>query len=189
MEDRVERDRVAAENDLLLAPVDLRDAGGLAREELGGEVAERADQLGLDQLDLAPEVRLARLDLLRQRVAVPGRTAFQNVAYIDILALQPDPVEELGQQLARGADERDALLVLVKARRLADEHQLSGRRAGAEHDLGAPLGERALRAAGDDVAIGDQGEAGRVSSSHRTLRSSRRRSWAARRCRALRTTC
>ena len=44
MEDRIQRDRVAAEHDLLLAPVHLRDPGRLAREQLGGEVAERRDQ-------------------------------------------------------------------------------------------------------------------------------------------------
>ena len=47
------------------------------------------------------------------------------------------PFEQLAEQLAGGADERDALLVLVEARRLADEHQVGGRRARAEDDLRA----------------------------------------------------
>ena len=80
MEERVERHLRAAEDDLLLAPVHLRDPGRLAGEELRREVAERRDQLRLDQLDLPEEVRLAGLDLLRQRVAVAGRPALQTFA-------------------------------------------------------------------------------------------------------------
>ena len=73
MEDRVERHRPSAEDDLLLAPVHLGDPGRLAGEELRREVAERRDEPRLDDLDLAEEVRLAGLELLRQRVAVARR--------------------------------------------------------------------------------------------------------------------
>ena len=44
-----------------------RDAAVGAGEQLGGEVAERADHLGLDQLHLLEEVGLAGLDLVRLR--------------------------------------------------------------------------------------------------------------------------
>jgi hypothetical protein len=40
-------------------------------------------------------------------------------------------------------------LVLVEARGLAHEHQVGGGIADAEDDLGSPLREAALRAAGD----------------------------------------
>src|SRR5207237_6167541 len=157
-----------------------------AREEFRREGAARADQLGLDQLDRPPEVRLARFDLLRQRVAVARRPAFYDVGDIDVLTAQADAVEEVREELSCSADERHALLVLVEAGRLADEHQLGGRRAGAENDLRPALRERTLRAAGDHVAVGEEAQ---LSSSHRTRRNSRRRSWAVRRCRGLRTTC
>src|SRR5207248_10684661 len=120
---------VAAERDLLRPAVDLRDPVRPPREQLRREVAERRDQLRLDQLDLAEEVRLARLDLLRLRVAIAGRSAFQCVAYIDVVARHPDTGEQLREQLPRRPDERDALLALVEAGRLADEHQVAGRRA------------------------------------------------------------
>src|SRR5437868_3992144 len=68
VEERVEEHAVASEHDLLLGPVNARDAERLAREQLRREVAERRDHLRLDQLDLAPEVRLAGLDLLGLRV-------------------------------------------------------------------------------------------------------------------------
>ena len=177
MEDRVERHLVAAEHDPLLAPVHLGDPGGLAGEELRREVAERRDQLRLDQLDLPEEVRLAGLDLLGLRVAVARRPALQDVAHVDVLARQPDAGEQLAEQLPGGADERHALLVLVEARRLADEHQLGGRRARAEDDLGAGLGERAALAAGDLVAVRDQRQISR--SCHSSRRNTRRRTRAA----------
>ena len=57
---------------------------GLAGEELGREVAERADHLRADQLDLGEQVALARLDLVGQRVAVPGRAALEHVGDVDV---------------------------------------------------------------------------------------------------------
>jgi hypothetical protein len=129
-------------------------------------------------------MRLAGLDLVRLRIAVARRAAHEDVVDVDLLAGDPDLPEQARQQLPGGTDERHALLVLVEARRLADEHQVRSRRPRAEDDLRPPLGERALRAARDLVAVGEQ-----LSSSHRILRNSRRRSWAVRRCRAPRTTC
>src|SRR5207253_1232922 len=128
------------------------------RQELRREVAEGRHDLRLDQLDLAEEVAFAGLDLLGLWVAVPWRAAFQRIADIDVLTGEPDPPEQLAEQLARRADERDALLVLVEARRLADEHQVCGRRARSEHDLRASSRQRATRAAGDGVAECDERE-------------------------------
>ena len=56
------------------------------------------------------------------------------------------PGEQLVEELPGLADERDALLVLVEARRLADEHQVGVRVAVAEDDLRAALAEGAARA-------------------------------------------
>ena len=192
MKDRVERDRVSAENDLLLAAVHLRDSRRLAGEEFRREIPERRDQGGLDQLDLSPEMRLTRLDLLRQRVTVSRRPALQYVADPHVVARHPDPFEQLDEELPGGADERNAVLVLVEARRLAHEHQLGARGAGAEHDLRAGLGQRAHFAAGNHVAEGDQREVSR--SCHNRRRNSHRHRYRHRRRavqwrRGLRTTC
>src|SRR5581483_1018053 len=73
MEERVEDDPQAAEHHLLLLPVDTRDPERLARQELRREVAERDNDLRPDQLDLVEEMAFARLDLLRERIAVPRR--------------------------------------------------------------------------------------------------------------------
>ena len=45
-----------------------------------------------------------------------------------------DLAEQRLEQFARTPDERHALLILARARRLADEHQLGVGVAGAEHD-------------------------------------------------------
>jgi len=58
-----------------------------------------------------------------------------------------------GQEPAGPADERDALLVLFRSRALADEHEVGGRIAVAEHHLAAALGrQRALRT-GERLAL------------------------------------
>ena len=110
---------------------------GLPESSLVAKFPSVQIDLRLDQLDLAEEVALARGDLLGLRVAVPGRPALQDVRHEHVVAGEADPGEELAEQLAGGADERDPLLVLVEARRLADEHDVRGRRARAEDRLGA----------------------------------------------------
>ena len=149
MVERVEQDAPAAERRLLLDAVDARDPGRLAREQLRREVAERRNDLRLDQCDLPKEVALAGLDLVRLRVAVPGRAALENVRDVHLIALEADTGKQPFEQLARLAHERLALLVLVEARRLADEHQVRRGIADPEDDLGPPLREPAVRAAGD----------------------------------------
>ena len=126
--------------------MDAGDPGRLSRQQFRREVPERRDELRLDQLDLAEEVRLAGGDLVRLRVAVPGRAALEDVRDEDVGASQPDSREQLVEQLPRLPDERDALLVLVEARRLADEHEVGVRAARAEDDLRATLREGAARA-------------------------------------------
>ncbi len=145
MKERVQANRAAADRDDLRLAVQSRDAGRIAAQELRGEVAERADHARRDQLDLAHEVARAVLDLGRQRVAVAGRPAFQDVRDEDVRAREPHSGEQLVEQPARRADERDAALVLLRARRLADEHQVGVRVARAEDDLRARA--RQLRAA------------------------------------------
>ena len=75
MVERIQPDRPWSHRSHLRLPVDLGDAGRLAAQQLGREVAERADHRRLDQLELAVEVVLARLELVRIRVAVTRRPA------------------------------------------------------------------------------------------------------------------
>ena len=67
----------------------------------GGGLAERDDQLRLDQLDLPGEVRLATLRFVVRRLAITRWTAFYDVGYEDVPAsLQTDGGQHIIQQLA-----------------------------------------------------------------------------------------
>ena len=74
---------------------------GSARSSLVEKLPERADDARLDQLELAEQVVLAGVDLARQRVAVAGRPALQDVRDEDVGARQPDLAEQRVEQLAR----------------------------------------------------------------------------------------
>src|SRR3954452_6144003 len=142
MKDREQQDHAPRDLALLRAAVDLGDSGRVARQQLGREVAERADDLRLDQLDLLVQVRLAGLDLLGQWVAVARRAATDHVRDEHIRALDTDLLEQLAEQLARTADKREPLSVLTRARRLADEHEVGVGVAGAEDQLRADVFQR-----------------------------------------------
>src|SRR5687767_1458200 len=146
MVERIQRHRPGAERDLLLIPVDPRDAGRLAREKLGREIAERRDDHRLDELDLPEEMRLARRDLLGLRVPVAGRPAFEDVRDEDVRAREADSAEQLVEELPRLPDEGDALLILVKTGRLPDEHEVRIRAARAEDNLCPALRQCTARA-------------------------------------------
>jgi hypothetical protein len=139
VEERQQVDRAAAELVHLRGAADLGDPGRAAAQQLRREVAERADDPRLDQPHLPPEVGLAGLDLQRLGVAVAGRAALQHVGDEDVLAGEADLFQQLVQQLAGAADERQALTVLFGPRRLADEHQAGIGVASPEDRLGAGL--------------------------------------------------
>ena len=80
VEERVEQHRLAGDDQRQLVPVDAGDPVGPARQQLGREVAERADQRRADQRDLAEQVRLARADLGGQRSRLPGGRHLRTLA-------------------------------------------------------------------------------------------------------------
>ena len=109
-------------------------------QELGGEVPQRDDDRRVDERDLLLQVRAARLDLVRRRVAVVGRPALDDVGDVALGPGQADLLpHEAVEQLARAADERLAGQVLLAARALAHEEQVGRGVADAEDDLGPPL--------------------------------------------------
>ena len=104
---------------------------------------------GLDQLDLAQQVLVAVLDLERLGVAVAGRPALQGVRDEHVGALRArSPRAAVSSSLPGPADEREALLVLAGAGRLADEHQVGVGVAGAEDDGLAGRGQLGAARAG-----------------------------------------
>src|SRR5688572_30285272 len=144
VEQRIERDHPASQLAPLRLAMDLRNAALAAGEQLRRVVAEGADHLRLDQLDPPYQERGALLDLLRERVAVPGRPAHEAVVDEHVLTVEPDLSEELVEELPRRAHEGEALEVLLGARRLADEHDVGVRVPRSEHEPGASGFERAF---------------------------------------------
>ena len=130
-----------------LAGLAVDAADGFALEPAGhGEAAEGDDDLGVDQGDLLVEEGAAGGHFLGQGVAVAGRAAFDHVGDEHLLAGEADGAKQLLQELAGGADEGAALLVLVEAGPLADEHEIAGRGAFAGHGELAAAMEAALLA-------------------------------------------
>ncbi len=76
----------------------------------------------------------------------PGGRHFRTLTIIHVRALQAELLlDQLREQLPGGADERLALLVLVEAGRLADEHQVGAGVAHAEDGLRPDVAERDRR--------------------------------------------
>jgi hypothetical protein len=78
----------------------------------------------------------------------PVSKALEYVRDVHVLTGQTDPAEQLIQEFPRLADEREALLVFVEARRFADEHQVRIGVTVTEDDLRPSLSEPASGASG-----------------------------------------
>jgi hypothetical protein len=63
------------------------------------------------------------------------RAALDDVRDVDVIPLQIDRFDDLGQKLPGPPDKWNPLQVFVGAWRFADEHQIGIRVADAEHDL------------------------------------------------------
>jgi hypothetical protein len=102
---------------------------------LGSGPAEATNELGPDEIDLAVEVLPTVRHFLRFRRAVAGRPAFDHVANVDFFPLEPGSDQDAVEELSRGADERFAESIFVRARGLADQQQRRVNRPDAEHRL------------------------------------------------------
>src|SRR5688572_24293195 len=103
------------------------------QQRLRGERAERDDDLWPNELELTHQVRAARFDFLRIRVAIPGRSMLEDVADEDVLAAQVNGGENLRQELTGRTHESVTALVLVFSGRFTNAHELRGRTALAWH--------------------------------------------------------
>src|SRR5262249_27025344 len=125
--------------------MDLADLRG--REEACHRVAaESHDHLGIDRLDLAPQIVRAGRDLLGQRITILGRAVLDYVRDENGAAVEADSAKQLVEELARGADKRSALLVFTIAWRLTDEHHLGRRASLARYAILGALTQVALLA-------------------------------------------
>src|SRR5581483_4101747 len=119
-----------------------RDLEVLADDGLCRRGAEADDDLRLDRLDLALEPLVAGVDLaLRGRLVQAPFAArlplemLHGVGDVEVLARHIGRLERAVEKPAGGADERQALPVLLVARLLAHQHHPGVRIAGAEYRL------------------------------------------------------
>lgn len=128
-----------------------------------GVAAERGDHLGLNERELQLQPGEALLLLFGRGVAVLGRPEFHHVGDVDVFTFEADRGEELVQKLPGCAHERDAELVLLLSRRLADKDDLRLRVAVAEDRVrrrgqsAAFPGEEFLAEFGDGLGGGHGG--------------------------------
>ena len=129
-----------------LAPL-LRHPELAAEERLRSGRAQADEDARLDDLELGVEPRPARRHLSPRRLLMDAPLAarlplevLDGVRHVHRSAVDPDFRERLVEHPAGGADERPALLVLLVARLLADEHRVGIARPLAEDGLrpGAP---------------------------------------------------
>ena len=85
---------------------------GLPLSSLVAKLPRVQTTVGSISRTCSEEVGLAGLDLQRLRVAVARRARLQHVGDEDLLAREPDLVQQLVEQLAGAADEGQALAVL-----------------------------------------------------------------------------
>ncbi len=69
--------------------------------------------------------------------SVGGRTAFHDVADVNLIAGELDGFDDFGEQLSGGSHERQPLSILVCPRSFAHEDQLGLGSARAKHDVGS----------------------------------------------------
>src|SRR5262245_15268691 len=134
---RVKRRNQLGAAEVVDAAAQPRNRVERAEQRLRAELAERDDHLRFDDVDLPEQKRLARLDFVGLRIAVARRAALDHVRDVDVLALEIDRFDDLGQQLTGAADEWNPLNIFIGARSLTDEHQIGFGIADAEHDLRA----------------------------------------------------
>src|SRR5690348_10752830 len=79
---------------------------------LQGMAAQGHDHRRLQGAFLAVEVRRAGRYLIRLRIAVARRAALHDVGDEHVTPLPPDRLQELGEQLAGGTDERTSGRIL-----------------------------------------------------------------------------
>src|SRR6185503_822767 len=101
----------------------LADRYGCSQKILGRHGAEAANEFRADEVELIFQVAAAIRKFVRQRISIPGRPAFKHVQDVNVLPLQPAGFNDLREQLSAATNERDASLVFIGARSLAQETQ------------------------------------------------------------------
>ena len=124
-----------------------------------GGFAQGDKDARLDDDDLLAQVRKAPLHFQRGGWTVSRRAfwhvgaAFEDVGDVDIVAGQSHGVDDFGKEFPGASDKWLALLIFVRSRRFADEHQLRIWVADTENSLRAECGQVLAFAAGADGLV------------------------------------
>ena len=124
----------------------LADRFFCLEQSVSGVRTEGNNYFGPDSLELPLQERKTFRYLIRLRIAVTGRSTFQNIAYKDILAPEAHSVDYLFEKLSGPPYERTALSVFIGPGRFAHENQLSIRVAFAGDRIRPRFAKAALAA-------------------------------------------
>lgn len=115
--------------------LDLRNPDLPFQQRLSRPIAQRADQLRPDHLNLLHQERLTGFNLVRLRVAVVRRAALDDIGDVNLVPRKARRSEQIVKEFARSAHERLAFLIFVEPGRLAYEHDTCVWIADPEDDL------------------------------------------------------
>jgi len=107
------------------------------KQGVGSKRSQGTDYPRVDRLKLLDKKGLAGSYFLWLGIPVTGRTALEDIAYIDITPLQSHGRDNPGQKLPGAADKGSPLDVFISSRRLADEYDLGLRVPLTEDDVGS----------------------------------------------------
>ncbi len=127
----------------------LRKRSVSAHQHLRCNTPQTHNYFRFDQLDLLPEVRQARVDFFLLRIAVTGRAALENVANVDLLALEVDRLENFVEQLPSAPDKRLTLRIFFCSGRFTNHHHICVGIANTKDKIRARKAQRTLRAVTD----------------------------------------
>src|ERR1700722_6907768 len=125
---------------------ELGDAAVCCENGLGGGASEADDYFWRDGIDLAQQEWRTLLDFVALRSAIFRRATFDDVADVDVFALQAHRFDHLRQKLSGAADEREALHVFIVTWAFADKDELGFGIAVAEDDFVSSFVELAASA-------------------------------------------
>src|SRR6266498_4448257 len=90
------------------------------QERLRGKISKRDYHFRFYELELANQIRRARFDFIRLRIAISGRTMLNDIGDKDFLARQIYRFENFCEQCSGRSHEGKSRFVLVRSRALAN---------------------------------------------------------------------
>src|SRR4030067_1002059 len=90
-------------------PAERSNFGICLKKRLGSKSPQGTDDVGLNGLDLLHQKRRTTPDLIGLWVPILRRAAFDDIGDVDLLSLEMNGLNDLGQKLPRLSDKRSSL--------------------------------------------------------------------------------